>query len=99
MRKLRTFAQVLETLLTSANALCEQRWQIIHGLPIVCVLSIGITMSACGGGCLNSGPGVCNEPGVSADPGTARLTTPADGATGVSQFEKFTWNQVPDAMV
>lgn len=56
-------------------------------------------MSACGGGCLNKGPGVCNQPGVRTDPGAARLTTPADGATGVSQFEKFTWNQVPDASV
>lgn len=89
----------IERLLTLVNVLCEQRWQIIHGLLFLCVLSIAVTMSACGGGCLNKGPGVCNQPGVRTDPGAAQLTTPADGATGVSQFEKFTWNQVPDASV
>jgi hypothetical protein len=65
----------------------------------LCVFSIGFTMSACGGGCVNTGPGVCNEPGVSTDPGIPYLTMPVDGAAGVSQFQKFTWNQVPDAMV
>ena len=93
---MRKYSERLQTLV---NVIREQRWQIIRGLPFLCVFSIAVTMSACGGGCLTTGRGVCNPPGVSTDPGVGRLTVPADGATGVSQFEKFTWNQVPDASV
>ncbi len=31
--------------------------------------------------------------------GIARLQTPANGATNVSQFQQFTWNQIPDALM
>ena len=34
----------------------------------------------------------------STNTGIARLLTPPNGATGVSQFQQFTWNQVADAL-
>jgi hypothetical protein len=79
-------------LLSLVSERCQNRWQILRGLAFFCLLSMGITMSACGGGRVSTGPGVSTEPGI------AELKTPSEGATGVSQFEEFTWNRVPDAL-
>jgi hypothetical protein len=75
------------------SGLREYRLQILRGVAFLCLLSVGVTMSACGVGRVSTGPGVSPEPGI------ARLNTPYDGATGVSQFQEFTWNPVPDALV
>jgi hypothetical protein len=80
-------------MLSFVNRIREHRLRILRGFAFVCLLSMGVMMSACGVGRAGTGSGGGTEPGI------AQLNTPSDGATGVSQFQKFTWNQVPDALM
>jgi hypothetical protein len=77
----------LSMLLSLVSGLRKSRLQILHGLAFSCLVFVGVGMSACG------------EGRVSTEPGIAVLNEPNDGAIGVSQFQKFTWSQVPDALV
>lgn len=63
---------------------------ILYGSAFLCLLVMAVITSACGAGALGRLP---------VETESAQLKTPRNGAIGVGQFEKFTWNQTPDALL
>jgi hypothetical protein len=79
----------LAMLLGSANWLRQRRPLILYGLAFLCLLSIGVTMSACGGG--SGGGGSGSSGGTEA--GTYNLTvtgTFTSGSTTLTRTAKLT---------